>query len=81
MDGVIRFLLRHLDSRNLKNWKITTRLRGQCWVGNYWMTIPTSPRGVLYKRVLRFYDRGGKITNNVRVVLDPVYDLLLKEQA
>lgn len=34
-------------------------------------------RGVLYKRVLRFYDRGGKITNNV----DPVYDLLLKEQA
>lgn len=44
------------------------------------MTIPTSPRGVLYKRVLRFYDRGGKITNNVRVVLDPVYDLLLKEQ-
>ncbi len=33
-------------------------------------------RGVLYKRVLRFYDRGGKITNKV----DPVYDLLLKEQ-
>lgn len=31
MDGVIRFLLRHLDSRNLKNWKITTRLReGVC---------------------------------------------------
>ncbi|CAB0785412.1 hypothetical protein FRC0263_00185 [Corynebacterium diphtheriae] len=22
-------------------------------------------RGVLYKRVLRFYDRGGKITNKV----------------
>lgn len=38
-------------------------------------------RGVLYKRVLRFYDRGGKITNNVRVVLDPVYDLIIKEQA
>ncbi|MFA1448639.1 hypothetical protein ACDL59_07090 [Corynebacterium diphtheriae] len=38
-------------------------------------------RGVLYNRVLRFYDRGGKITNNVCVVLDPVYDLLLKEQA
>ncbi|CAB0487503.1 hypothetical protein CIP101841_00121 [Corynebacterium diphtheriae] len=69
MDGVIRFLLEN-------NHPVEGPVLGRRLLDD----DSDVTRGVLYKRVLRFYDRGGKITNNVRVVLDPVYDLLLKEQ-
>lgn len=52
MDGVIRFLLRHLDSRNLKNWKNNHPIE----------------RPVLGRRLLEVYARaaGHKLGRRIR---------------